>query len=51
MEKYSTMTRDIAIIDQIIALLKTLREIRASDEAKKKADALCAEMRKKKASK
>jgi hypothetical protein len=45
------MTAEIATIDKTITLLKTKRERLVAKEAKKKADALCAEMRKKKASK
>jgi hypothetical protein len=45
------MTDEIAEIDKTIALLKTQRSKLVAAAAKRKADALCAEMRKKKASK
>jgi hypothetical protein len=45
------MTPEIAEIDKTIALLKTQRSKLVAAAAKRKADALCAEMRKKKASK
>ena len=48
MEKYKIMTPEIEAIDQEIMRLKTLRASMAAKAAKKKADALCAEMRKKK---
>jgi chorismate mutase len=50
MSKYSIMTDEIAEIDKTIALLKTQRTKLVAAAAKKKADALCAEMRKRKQS-
>jgi chorismate mutase len=51
MSKYDIMTPEIAEIDKTITLLKSKREKLVAAAAKRKADALCAEMRKKKASK
>jgi chorismate mutase len=51
MEKYAFMTPAIEEIDKTIALLKTQRTKLVAAAAKKKADALCAEMRKRKQSK
>jgi chorismate mutase len=51
MSKYDIMTPEIAEIDKTIALLKTQRSKLVAAAARRKADALCAEMRKKKASK
>ena len=51
MEKYKIMTPEIEEIDKTITLLKSKREKLVAKEAKKKADALCAEMRKRKQSK
>lgn len=48
MEKYKIMTPEIEAIDQEIMRLKTLRAAMVSKAAKKKADALCAEMSKRK---
>jgi hypothetical protein len=48
MEKYKTMTPEIEAIDNEIARLKSLRCSMVAKSAKKKADALCAEMRKRK---
>jgi uncharacterized small protein (DUF1192 family) len=49
--KFSIMTDEIAEIDKTITLLRSKREKLVAKEAKKKADALCAEMRKRKQSK
>ena len=49
MEKYKIMTPEIEAIDQAIMRLKTLRAGMVAKAAKKKADALCAEMAKRKA--
>ena len=49
MEKYKTMTPEIEAIDQEIMRLKGLRATMVAKSAKKKADALCAEMAAKKA--
>jgi len=49
MEKYKTMTPEIEAIDNEIARLKALRSTMIAKAAKKKADALCAEMAAKKA--
>jgi len=51
MEKYKIMTAEIEEIDKTITLLRSKREKLVAREAKKKADALCAEMRKRKQSK
>ncbi len=51
MSKYSIMTDEIAEIDKTIALLKAQRCKLVAAAAKKKADALCAEMRKRKQAK
>ena len=51
MSKYDIMTPEIAEIDKTITLLKTQRIKLVAAAAKKKADALCAEMRKRKQSK
>lgn len=51
MSKFSIMTPEISEIDKAIATLRTRREKLVAKEAKKKADALCAEMRKRKAAK
>ena len=48
MDKYKIMTPEIEAIDQEIMLLKALRGSMVAKAAKKKADALCAEMRKRK---
>jgi hypothetical protein len=48
MEKYRIITPEIEAIDQEIMRLKTLRGSMVAKEAKKKADALCAELRKRK---
>jgi hypothetical protein len=48
MSKYDIMTPEIAEIDKTITLLKSQRQKLVAREAKKKADALCAEMRKRK---
>jgi chorismate mutase len=45
------MTPEIAEIDKTITLLKTQRSKLVAAAAKKKADALCAEMRKKRSAK
>jgi hypothetical protein len=45
------MTDEIAEIDKAITLLRSKREKLVAREARKKADALCAEMRKRKQSK
>jgi chorismate mutase len=49
MEKYKIMTPEIEAIDQEIMRLKTLRASMVAKAAKKKADALCAEIAAKKA--
>lgn len=49
MSKYSIMTPEIEAIDREIARLKSLRCFMVAKAAKKKADALCAEMASKKA--
>jgi chorismate mutase len=51
MEKYKIMTPEIEEIDKTIVLLKSQRQKLVAKEAKKKADQLCAEMRKRKQSK
>jgi len=51
MEKYKITTPEIEEIDKTIVLLKSQRQKLVAKEAKKKADALCAEMRKRKAAK
>ncbi len=51
MSKYDIMTPEIAEIDKTIVLLKSKRERLVAAAAKRKADALCAEMRKRKQSK
>ena len=51
MEKYKIMTPEIEAIDQEIMRLKNLRAGMVAKAAKRKADALCAEMAKKKARK
>ena len=51
MEKYKIMTPEIEAVDQEIMRLKTLRAGMVAKAAKKKADALCAEMAKRKARK
>ena len=48
MEKYKIMSPEIEAIDQEIMRLKNLRASMVANAAKKKADALCAEMRKRK---
>jgi hypothetical protein len=48
MTDFNIMTAEIATIDKTIALLRSKREKLVAKEAKKKADALCAEMRKRK---
>jgi uncharacterized small protein (DUF1192 family) len=48
MEKYKIMTPEIEEIDKTITLLKGERQKLVAQEARKKADALCAEMRKRK---
>jgi chorismate mutase len=49
MEKYKIMTPEIQAIDNEIMRLKGLRASVVAEAAKKKADALCAEMAAKKA--
>lgn len=49
MEKYKTMTPEIEAIDNEIMRLKGLRATMVAESAKKKANALCAEMAAKKA--
>jgi chorismate mutase len=49
MSKYGIMTPEIQAIDNEIARLKSLRCSMVAKAAKKKADALCAEMAAKKA--
>lgn len=51
MTNFNILTPEIAEIDKTITLLKSKRERLVAKEAKKKADALCAEMRKRKAAK
>jgi chorismate mutase len=51
MEKYKIMTPEIQAIDNEIMRLKGLRASMVAKAAKKKADALCAEMRKKRSAK
>lgn len=51
MEKYKIMTPEIEEIDKTITLLKGERQKLVAREVRKKADALCAEMRKRKQSK
>jgi chorismate mutase len=51
MSKYSIMTEEIEEIDRTILLLKTQRSKLVAAAAKRKADALCAEMRKRKQAK
>ena len=46
--KFSIMTDEIAEIDKTITLLKSRRAKLVAEAAKRKADALCAEMRKRK---
>jgi chorismate mutase len=48
MEKYRIMTPEIEEIDKTITLLKSKRQELVAEAAKRKADALCAEMRKRK---
>jgi hypothetical protein len=48
MDKYRIMTPEIEQLDKAITLLRGRREKLVAKEAKKKADALCAEMRKRK---
>ena len=48
MEKYKIMSPEIEAIDQEIMRLKNLRASMVAKAAKNKADALCAEMRKRK---
>lgn len=49
MSKYSVMTPEIDDIDKAINTLKARRQKLVDREVKKKTDALCAEMRNKKA--
>lgn len=51
MSKYSIMTEEIKAIDRTILLLKTQRTKLVAAAAKRKADALCAEIRNRKQSK
>jgi chorismate mutase len=51
MENYKIMTPEIQAIDNEIMRLKGLRASMVAKAAKKKADALCAEMRKKRSAK
>jgi hypothetical protein len=51
MTDFNIMTAEIAEIDKTITLLRSKREKLVAREAKKKADALCAEMCKRKQSK
>jgi hypothetical protein len=51
MTDFNIMTAEIAEIDKTITLLRSKREKLVAREAKKKADALCAEMRKKRSAK
>jgi chorismate mutase len=48
MSKYDIMTPEIEEIDKTIVLLKSKRTKLVAEAAKRKADALCAEMRKRK---
>jgi hypothetical protein len=48
MEKYRIMTPEIEAIDQEIMRLKSLRASKVAKAAKRKVDALCEEMRKRK---
>ena len=48
MDKYKIMTPEIEEIDKTITLLKSQRQRLVAEAAKRKADALCAEMRKRK---
>ena len=48
MEKYKITSPEIEAIDQEIMRLKNLRASMVAKAAKKKADALCAELRKRK---
>jgi uncharacterized small protein (DUF1192 family) len=48
MTNYNILTPEIAELDKTITLLKSKRAKLVAQEAKKKADALCAEMRKRK---
>ena len=48
MKKYSVMTPEIEDIDKAITVLKVRRQKLVDREVKKKADALCEEMRKRK---
>ena len=49
MEKYKIMNPEIEAIDKEIVRLKDLRASMVAKAAKKKADLLCAEMRKRRA--
>jgi chorismate mutase len=51
MSKYDIMTPEIAEIDKTITLLNSQRQKLVAAAAKRKADALCAEMRKKRSAK
>lgn len=51
MEKYKIMTPEIEEIDRAITTLKVQRQKLVAAAAKRKADALCAEMAKRKAKK
>jgi len=51
MTDFNIMTAEIAELDKTITLLRSKREKLVAREAKKKADALCAEMRKRKQTK
>jgi hypothetical protein len=51
MTNFSILTPEIAELDKTITLLRSKREKLVAREAKKKADALCAEMRKRKQTK
>jgi hypothetical protein len=48
MEKYKIMTPEIEEIDKTITLLKSKRQQLYAEEVKKKTQAMCAEMRKRK---
>jgi hypothetical protein len=48
MDKYKIMNPEIEEIDKTITLLKSKRQKLVAEAAKRKADALCAEMRKRK---
>jgi len=48
MDKYKIMTPEIEQIDKTITLLKSQRQKLVAEAAKRKADALCAEMSKRK---